>query len=268
LEDDRLSTRRIERAFLAAGLGVVASLCSPSPSRSLATLAGMQPAQLPDLSEGRILDPPFAQWGPATDDVFRTENRSSTYSAEIHYDLGLYFFEQGQYELSLSHYQKAAEIDPGFAEAYFGIGLLFYSLGDDENAIRYYERSLECNPTDADTQNNLGLIYYRRGDLVRAQKHIEEAIRLQPSFPDAFYNLGLVHYQRNELEVAIANFRAAIEQDPMYFRARFNLGVVYFELGRTDLAEAEWGKVIESAPGTALAEQAQQNLAILREASH
>ncbi len=84
---------------------------------------------------------------------------------------------------------------------------------------------------------------------------------------DAFYNLGLVHYQRNELEVAVANFRSAIEQDPMYFRARFNLGVVYFELGRNDLAEAEWGKVIESAPGSALAEQAQQNLAILRDAS-
>ena len=135
--------------------------------------------------------------------------------------------ESGEYDLSLRHYRKAAEIDPKFPEAYFGIGLLFYTLGDDENAIRYYLQSLECNPRDADTRNNLGLIYYRRGELDLARDQIEEAPRLQPRFPDAQYNLGLVFYQKNDLKDAMRHFENVISQDPGYLRARFNLGVVY-----------------------------------------
>jgi tetratricopeptide (TPR) repeat protein len=238
------------RTLLLGSLALAAVLCfgagsSPDP---------VPPRATTDFIEGNVVDPPFARWGPSTDEVFRVESGSSSYSAEIHYDLGLYFFEQGEYEMSLTHYRRAADIDPQFAEAYFGIGLLFYTLGDDENAIRNYEHSLKCNPADADTQNNLGLIYYRKGELTLARSHIEEAIRLQPRFPDAFYNLGLVYY-----------LREAINLDPFYVRARFNLGVVYFELGMNELAEAEWGKVIESAPGTALAEQAEQNLVILKD---
>lgn len=219
---------------------------------------------LPDLLQGNVAGSPFTGWGPEVDRAFREQNQHSDYTAEIHYDLGLYFYEQGEFDLSLRHYRKAAEIDPGFPEAYFGIGLLFYTLGDDENAITYYLRSLDCNPADPDTRNNLGLIYYRRGELDLAREQIEEALRLQPRFPDALYNLGLVYYQENRLEVAVRHFQGALSQDPTYVRARFNLGVVYYELGDLVKAEEQWAKVMESAPDSELALQARENLTTLR----
>ena len=206
---------------------------------------------------------PFSHWGPEVEKIYKEENGHADYSAEIHYDLGLYFYEQGEYDLSLEHYRKATEIDPDFPEAYFGIGLLFYTLGDDDNAVRYYLRSLEKNPRDADTRNNLGLIYYRQGELASARTQIEEAIRLQPEFPDAFYNLGLVLYQQAELKDAVHHFLEALNQDPSYLRARFNLGVVYYELGLGDLAEEQWLAIQEQAPGSSLAVQAAQNLSVL-----
>jgi tetratricopeptide (TPR) repeat protein len=213
---------------------------------------------------GNIVSPPFADWGPEAEATFLEENGHSSYPAEIHYDLGLYFYEQGLYDLSLMHYRKAVEIDPGFPEAYFGIGLLFYSLGDDENAIRYYRQSLEHDPGDADTRNNLGLIYYRRDQLDLAETEIQEAIRLQPNFPDACYNLGLVRYRQENLEAAVTCFLQALSQDPDYHRARFNLGVAYFDLGRLDLAEQQWEILVGAAPGTPLADQAAEGLLILQ----
>src|SRR5687767_10983632 len=80
---------------------------------------------------GNVVSPPFDGWDPRAQQAFLRSEKHSTYSAEIHYDLGLYFYEKGMYEMSLQHYRRASEIDPNFAEAYFGIGLLFYTLGDD-----------------------------------------------------------------------------------------------------------------------------------------
>ena len=218
------------------------------------------------LLEGNVVAPPFSQWGSDTRRVFQRDFRHAAYAAEIHYDLALWFFERGDYDASLSHYRRAAEIDPDFPEAYFGIGLLFYTLGDDDNAARYYERALDKDPSDPDIRNNLGLIYYRKGDLAKARTEIEEALRLQPNFPDALYNLGLVYYQQKELPAAREQFETALRQDPTYLRARFNLGVVYYELGMKQMAEEQWSRIESTAPGTTLAQQATENLTIIRAA--
>ena len=233
----------------------------------LAVGAGLShagPVNLDDVTRGSFGHPPFLEWGEATERIYERENGHAAYPAEIHYDLGLYFYEMGEYELSLKHYRRAAEIAPGFSEAFFGMGLLFYSLGDDDNAIRCYQQSLERDPRDPDTRNNLGLIYYRRGELDLAREQIEEAVRLQPQFADAFYNLGLVYYQKSDLVAAVTSFQTALQQDPAYHRARFNLGVVYFELGLLEQAAEQWSMISEAAPGSPLAVQALENLSILR----
>lgn len=226
--------------------------------------AGPRTIDIDDTTRSSFGSPPYLEWGKATEEVYQREQGHANYPAEIHYDLGLYFFELGEYELSLKHYRRAAEIEPQFAEAYFGMGLLFYTLGDDDNAIRYYKESLDRNPNDADTRNNLGLIHYRKGELGEARKQIEEAIRLQPEFADAYYNLGLVYYQQGDAQTAITHFLTALGQQPDYLRARFNLGVVYFELGMLEQAADQWSRIHEMAPGSPLAVQALENLSILR----
>jgi tetratricopeptide (TPR) repeat protein len=245
--------------------GSVLTACLAASALLGARPAASGPLLAPEPStEANVVSPPFSAWDPDARRVFHRENRHAAYAAEIHYDLGLWFFERSEYELSLQHYRRAREIDPSFAEPCFGIGLLFYTLGDDDNALRYYELALERSPEDPDVFNNLGLIHYRRGELDRAEARLREALRLQPDFPDALYNLGLVYYQEKKLDAAVAQFERAISQDPAYHRARFNLGVVYFELGKNELAEQQWSRIQEAVPGTPLAEQAGQNLAILR----
>jgi hypothetical protein len=47
-----------------------------------------------EVIEGNALAPSLEAWAPEVKRVFEQENRHSAYSAEIHYDLGLYFYEQ------------------------------------------------------------------------------------------------------------------------------------------------------------------------------
>ena len=253
----------MHRGFTRSLLATLALVSLPSPGRAGGPRGDAGP--FPEgLLEGNVVAPPFSRWGSDARRVFKRDVRHAAYPAEIHYDLALWFFERGEYESSLSHYRRAAEIDPDFPEAYFGIGLLFYTLGDDDNAARYYEQALSKDPGDPDIRNNLGLIYYRKGELSKARREIEEALRLQPNFPDALYNLGLVFYQQKELRAAREQFETALRQDPTYLRARFNLGVVYYELGLQDLAEEQWSRIESTAPGTTLAQQATENLTIIR----
>jgi tetratricopeptide (TPR) repeat protein len=247
---------------IAVTLAVLAAILAGVPR---APAASVRPHSLPEpVVVGNVVSPPFLGWDESARQTFLRNESHSTYPAEIHYDLGLYFYEKGLYELSLQHYQKSVELDPKFAEAHFGMGLLFYTLGDDENAIKQYRTSIDCDPHDADTRNNLGLIYYRRGEMEAADREISEALRLQPNFPDACYNLGLVRYKQKDLDGAIALFLRALSYDPSYHRARFNLGVAYFEMGKSTLAQEQWQRILDAAPGTTIAEQAQENLSIVR----
>ncbi len=251
-------------AAVALALVALAVMLALVPRPSSAN-SSERPRAIPEPAVlGNVVSPPFLGWDDSARQAFLRKELHSTYPAEIHYDLGLYFYEKGLYELSLQHYRKAVEIDPKFPEAHFGMGLLFYTLGDDENAIKQYRTSIECDPDDPDTRNNLGLIYYRRGEMENAEEEIGEALKLKPNFPDACYNLGLVRYKQKDLEGAVSHFLRALSYDPEYHRARFNLGVAYFELGKNALAQEQWQRILDAAPGTSIAEQAQENLSIVR----
>ena len=54
-----------------------------------------------------IVSAPFDGWDQQAQETFLRNEKHSTYSAEIHYDLGLYFYEKGMYEMSLQHYRRA-----------------------------------------------------------------------------------------------------------------------------------------------------------------
>ena len=94
----------------------------------------------------------------------------------------------GKEEDALKEYQKAIEINPGFANAYINIGVIYYNRGkkqidiandvptndvvkfeaekkkaDDEfiKAIPYLEKAVELDPQDAYYKENLKTLYYR-----------------------------------------------------------------------------------------------------------
>ena len=157
----------------------------------------------------------------------------SSRAAQAYVDLGLRYFQQGNYDLALARLEKALEIDDRNAQALAATGLVFQQLGEFEVAEKKYKQALSI-----DRDYTKGRTYY--GAFLFQQDRIDEATRqfeiasqdiLYEARPQVFLNLGLLYRLQGQSEQAIAAYeRAAVlaRGNPV---ASLALAELYFEAG-------------------------------------
>jgi len=129
--------------------------------------------------------------------------------ADAMYKLGLAYSKSGQYEQSLTYYEKSVMFVPDFSEAYSGMaesfdmlgevnkaayarGMLAYSVGDYETARIEMERIAIQMPDYAPVFIGLALVYEKVGDLEKARTSVEAALMIEPENLSAQQTLGRI----------------------------------------------------------------------------
>ena len=59
---------------------------------------------------------------------------------EFHFNLGLVYFELGNYPEALDAYMRVAELRPGLSDTYYNIALAYHRMEQSTDADRYYNR--------------------------------------------------------------------------------------------------------------------------------
>lgn len=72
-------------------------------------------------------------------------------------DRGNANYKKGLYDLAISDYTKALEIDPRYADAYYNRGNAYAKKGLYDQAISEFTKALEINPRHADAYYNRGI---------------------------------------------------------------------------------------------------------------
>ena len=125
---------------------------------------------------------------------------------------------------ALEHFERAIDIDPGYALAYAG-------LGDAYSALAYY-----------------GHVAPRDG-FPRARAAADRAIALDPDVPDAHVSIGLERlFWARDWPAAEREMKRAIELNPRLALARSFHGLILCTLGRFDEALAEARLAVELDP--------------------
>jgi len=99
------------------------------------------------------------------------------------------------------------------------LGVAWYEKGDYQKATEYLERALTLNPNFAEAFNNLGVAYAKQGNYSKALKNYNEATGLNPNYATPLSNIGVTFYRLGYLYEALKYFEKAIETDPKYDRA-------------------------------------------------
>lgn len=101
--------------------------------------------------------------------------------ADGFHDRGNLNGRNGYYELAISDYSKAIEIQPGFAEAYYNRGCSHYELREYEEAIADLTRAIELDPKEARYYGQRSLVYLFSDcmDLAQADEEMCEDLRNQ-----------------------------------------------------------------------------------------
>ena len=99
------------------------------------------------------------------------------------------------------------------------LGVAWYEKGDYEKAIKYYENAVRLNPDYAAAFNNLGVAYAKQGKFNLAMEYYRKATNINHNYAVAFNNIGVTFYKLSYLQKAVEYFEKAIEADAKYDRA-------------------------------------------------
>lgn len=197
----------------------------------------------------RIWTDEFTIW----DDVIQKSSRRPQGKAVPFHSRGDAYMDIGDIKRALEDYNKAIEIDPGYAEAYNNRGNLYKQIGDLERAIADYNKVIAIDPRPADTYNNRGNVYMDLGDVQKALADYNKAIDLNSSLTGVYANRARAHKMLGNNEQALADYNKAIELNPHRASVYNNRGNIYMLQGRFQQALADFDTAIKIDPHYAYA---------------
>jgi predicted TPR repeat methyltransferase len=146
-----------------------------------------------------------------------------------------------QYLLLLRHLPQSDLI-------HYNLGLVYFDLGDFAQALQEFSLADDLASPDADTLFNLALCQKKIGDRPAAIATYGRMLALDPNHADGLYNLGGCYRDLHDDDQAIDCYRRVLALDHNYLAAANNLAYLYHRAGEIELAVDHYTQVLALRP--------------------
>ena len=171
---------------------------------------------------------------------------------------GRQFFHQHRrrgHEFARQMFERAIELDPGYALAHAGVAdccsFLYQYFDASAQNLRRAEaaskRALELAPQLAEAHASRGLAVSLTGKFEEAEKEFQEAMRLDPKSFEAAYFYARACMSAGKQEEAAKWFERAVAVRPDDYAAMMLLANAYGATGRTDDATSAMRRAYDAA---------------------
>jgi TolB-like protein/DNA-binding winged helix-turn-helix (wHTH) protein/Tfp pilus assembly protein PilF len=161
--------------------------------------------------------------------------------------------------LAKQHYERAIELDPGFARAYAGLAMVYArdaTDGWDSNAeialsraSELAEKAQRLDPSLHQAYFVEGLLELFRGDYEAAIRSTEHAISIKPSYADAYALKAWIDHFDGRIAEGLANIEQAVRLNPRIPSVyRLLRGTLYYAQADLDQALADLEAAVEVNP--------------------
>jgi len=145
------------------------------------------------------------------------------------------YYNDGNYDEALSHFDKALEIDPTLSHVWNERGLCLKDMGKYEDALKSFEKALEITPNDEEYLYDYGEVLEILGILLRQRKFLENSIKtfakvteINPNNASAWNHMGICIKESGREEESRQAFERArtiqrMKKDKMFRRKRETL---------------------------------------------
>jgi len=174
-----------------------------------------------------------------------SENRKFKHSysenvlAQLAYDDGMEFLQEGDVEGAIEKFKKAVSIDDQFAFAWDNLGISYRKMKRYDEAIAAYEKSLEIYDKGRLPLLNIAITYNLNEQYDESMEYYEKFIEIYSGDPEGYYGLGLIQYTQNEEEKGLDNLIHAYtiytaQNSPYRADAAKKIGYMYKDLQNKD----------------------------------
>lgn len=165
----------------------------------------------------------------AVSKIHEIDDEMDKYSVYVQMGNLLYF--QGNYEESLTYYNKALAINEEVSDLYNTIGLVYAAKGNYEAAIKEYFKALEQDDGNYYAYGNVAKAYLMLGDPQRALTEINTAFHLYAKVPEFYIIKGKSLIALERFEEAESVYLEAISLWEDLADAYYDLGDIYLRQG-------------------------------------
>jgi len=177
-----------------------------------------------------------------------TENKkfkhasSDNVLAQLAYDDGMEYINEGDIANAILKFTKAVEIDPNFAFAWDNLGISYRKNSEYDKAIASYQKSLEIYPEGRLPLLNTAITYNLNKQYNEAVTYYNKFIQIYNEDPEGYYGLGLILYTQQQEEEGLDNLIRAYtiytaQNSPYRADAAKKIGYMYKDLKNQDKLE-------------------------------
>jgi TolB-like protein/Tfp pilus assembly protein PilF len=156
--------------------------------------------------------------------------------AEAHASLAAIRFYHLESDGVESEFQRAIELNPGYATALHWYALSLAAHGRTQEALTEIKLAREIDPRSLIINANVGWCYYVAGDLDRAIDAEKTTLRLGPGFIVAHGYLGQAYLEKKMFDQALDEFRQTVSLAPASMTHKAELGGAYARAGKLEQA--------------------------------
>jgi type IV pilus assembly protein PilF len=152
-------------------------------------------------------------------------------AAELNYQLGARYYQNGKYDLARDRLLLSIELDPDSAITHSTLGLTYEALGNKRLATASYEESVRIEPRNYDVQNTYAVFLCNQRDFEAAKKHFNVA-GTHPENDNAevtLTNAGICMLQKPDPAAAEDYFRQALDRRANFADALLQLWLLKFK---------------------------------------
>lgn len=135
-------------------------------------------------------------------------------SALVHYNIGLVYYDEGNYQQALNEFSLADTLAPPDADTLFNLAVCQKKVGDPHAAIATYQQLLLLDPNDADSHYNLGCCYRDLHDDDQAVSCYERTLVFCPTHLSATRNLAYLYHRFGQVGPAVEYYSRVLDQQP------------------------------------------------------
>ncbi|HKI54653.1 MAG TPA: tetratricopeptide repeat protein [Anaerolineales bacterium] len=168
------------------------------------------------------------KWGQAEENIdLALQHPDADQLMDVH-RINAYLLETlGQYNLAITEYEKAIEIEPNFTFLYRRAGanyrVLAYDMqlrqGEDaarpifEKSLEYFDEAAKINERigvkDSGPYLSIARTYSQLGEYFAAARNVQKALEFDPTNPDIYGQLGIVFFRSRNYEGARDTLKCA-----------------------------------------------------------
>ncbi len=167
-----------------------------------------------------------------------------------------YYFRQ-DYDMAISHLEKAIEIDKGYAAPYNMLGYSYKEKGDYAKAEEAFKNYIRVIPDEANPHDSIADLYTKMGRHEDAIKHYKKALELYPAFTSSQRKIGSNLVLMGKYDEGREAYRKAMEIGTTPAVKLTNMQMIaysYLHEGKYQEALAETDKALKLATEAGLPE--------------